>query len=216
MTAKILPPKLSPQAILELIDVHRLAAALTFEGVCLSEADASRLRAVGLSFDESTIKKVSFTEAHLEKLALQDSVLTACDLSAAGCSSGSYIRTRFAGGRMTGADFSRSGFQDVVFENCKLDLANFRFAACKRVRFVNCLLAETDFQGAKLTDVSFENCRMEKTEFSQCALKNADARSSYLFDIRGWQSLRGLVIDPAQLTSIAPELALELGLVVRD
>jgi hypothetical protein len=34
--------------------------------------------------------------------------------------------------------------------------------------------------------------------------------------MRGWQSLKGLIIDEVQLTHIAPQLAVELGLVLGD
>ena len=116
---------------------------------------------------------------------------------------------------MAGVDFSRSTLHDVVFEDCKLDMANFRFTKLKRVRFVNCMMNETDFQVAELSEVDFESCHLEKVEFAQCKIKQVDVRTSQLYDIRSWQSLKGLIIDPTQLVMIAPELANELGIVVK-
>jgi uncharacterized protein YjbI with pentapeptide repeats len=121
---------------------------------------------------------------------------------------------RIIGSRLTGIDLSRSTIKDVVFENCKLDMANFRFAKLTRVRFVNCALFETDFQAAELSGVEFQDSQLEKVEFHHCKLRAVDARTSQLFDIRGWQSLKGLTIDTTQLVTVAPQLALELGLTI--
>ncbi len=117
---------------------------------------------------------------------------------------------------MTGLDLSRSTIKDVIFEDCKLDMANFRYTKFARVRFINCTLLETDFQAAELVDVEFQTSHMEKVEFGHAKVSRVDVRSSQLFDIRGWQSLSGLIIDSTQLVSIAPQLALELGLRVQD
>jgi uncharacterized protein YjbI with pentapeptide repeats len=116
---------------------------------------------------------------------------------------------------MTGVDLSRSTLKDVVFKDCKLDMANFRFAKLTRVTFISCTLNETDFQAAELSEVVFEDCYLEKVEFGQSKVKQVDARTSQLYDIRGWQSLKGLIIDSTQLVMIAPQLAHELGLIIK-
>ena len=117
---------------------------------------------------------------------------------------------------MTGVDLSRSTLQDVIFEDCKLDMANFRFSKLKRVKFINCTFSETDFQAAELHEVSFGSCQLGKVEFGQAKIKQVDVRTSELYDIRGWQSLKGLVIDSTQLVMVAPQLANELGIVVKE
>lgn len=128
------------------------------------------------------------------------------------CQEASVLRSHFEQVRLTGTDLSRAALKDVAFVGCKLDLANFRFAKLERVKFIDCMLHETDFQGAGLTNVVFQNCQLEKVEFAQCNLKDVDARSSWLYNIRGWSSLRGLILDTSQLVTLGPELALELGL----
>lgn len=203
-------------ATLEPIDAGQLVAEATFERISLTNVNAAGLLARNLSFDEAVLEKAHFTEARLEKLRLTDTRLISCDLSAAQCSDSSIIRTHCIGGRMTGIDLSRSTIKDVVFENCKLNMANFRFTKLTRVQFINCTLTEADFQAAELSQVEFQGCHLEKTEFAQSKIKRVDMRSSQLIDIRGWQSLHGLTIDSAQLVSIAPQLALELGLIIED
>jgi uncharacterized protein YjbI with pentapeptide repeats len=213
---KIQTPKLPPRAALDIIQLQQFMTDTSLEHVLLAHADLRNVQIKSLSLDESLLEKVVLAEARLTKLGVSDSKLQACDLSAARCSDGSFIRTHLVGCRMTGVDLSHCTIKDVVFEDCKLDMANFRSAKLTRVHFVNCTLVETDFLAAELHDVVFQSSHLEKVEFGQCKLRNTDARSSQLFDIRGWQSLRGLHIDSLQLASIAPQLALALGLVVKD
>jgi uncharacterized protein YjbI with pentapeptide repeats len=212
---KLNKPKLT-KAGLNPISVRQLTAEASLEQISLAGADAGGLRAKNLGIDEATLEKVLLTEAKLERLSLSDAELKACDLSAASCSESSLIRVHVIGGRMTGIDLSRSTIKDVIFEGCKLDLANFRFTKLTRVQFIDCMMTETDFQAAELNEVEFQNSHLEKVEFGQCRIKGVDARTSQLFDIRGWQSLKGLKIDSTQLVAIAPQLAAELGLIIDD
>jgi uncharacterized protein YjbI with pentapeptide repeats len=69
---------------------------------------------------------------------------------------------------------------------------------------------------ATLTNVTFSSSELKKVAFSRAVLKNVDARTSQLFDIRGWSSLKGLALDTTQLMTIAPELANEFGLIIED
>lgn len=198
---------------LDAMDVDQLQSEVSLERTLLS-GEGVGLRAANMHIDESVFDRALLVEAKLEKLSLSDVELKACDLSAARCSESSLIRVRFKGVRTTGTDFSRSTLKDVVFEDCKIDMVNFRFAKLTRVRFVDCTLNEADFQAAALQEISFENCHLEKVEFAQATIKQVDARTSQLYDIRGWQSLKGLVIDSTQLVTVAPQLANELGIVI--
>lgn len=208
-------PKIT-KSELEPVRLDQLNSEASLERVSLTNLDASNLKATNLSLDEATLEKVQFVEARLEKLSLMDTELKICDISAARCNDSSFIRVRITGGRMTGIDLSRSAIKDVVFENCKLNMANFRFAKLVRVQFINCQLSETDFQAAELNKVEFQTSYLEKAEFGQCKLSEVDVRSSQLLDIRGWHSLKGLVIDSTQLVGIAPQLAMELGLIIKE
>lgn len=208
-------PKLAA-ATLSSVDRACLVAEASLEQVSLSHVDAGNIHARSLSLQEAVLERVLLTEAHLERLSLTDVEVKACDLSIARCSESSFMRVRIVGGRMTGIDLSRATIKDAVFEECKLDIANFRFAKLTRVQFVNCQLNETDFQAAELHEVEFQGSYLEKTEFGQCRIKDVDVRTSQLYDIRGWQSLKGLTIDSAQLITVAPQLAVELGLKIGD
>lgn len=213
---KLALPKIHATVTLTRIDESQMVPETSLEQVRLDTVDLGGRHIGNLSLDESVLEKVLLLEAKLDKISLLDVVMKSCDLSAAKCSESSMIRARFDGGRLIGVDLSRSTLKDVIFEDCNLNMANFRSAKLMRVHFINCTMHETDFQMAELRDVAFQASSLEKVEFAHCKLRNVDARSSRLFDIRGWQSLHGLIIDPVQLTEIAPQLAVELGLLIKE
>lgn len=183
--------------------------ACRFQGI-----DLSTITARAVSLDEVLLEKVVLVEAKLEKLAANDLLAKSCDLSAANISDASFLRTAFESGRMSGLDTNKSVFKDVRFQGCKLDLTNFRFTKLKNVQFVDCVLTDADFLGAELSHVVFENCELERTDFTQCKMHEVDLRSSQLLEVKGWQFLKGAIIDDVQLMSVAPWLANELGIKV--
>ena len=209
-------PDIPAQSTLTRINTKMLTSEANIERAHIQKIDVTAVAAPNMMFDEVIAEHLLCVEARLDKLGLRDVILQKCDLSAARISEGSCIRVRFAQTRITGTDLSVSIIKDVTFEDCKLDMANFRSAKLTRVLFKNCTLKETDFQSATLSHVTFQDCILEKTVFDHVDLKDVDVRSSQLFDIRGWGSLKGLTIDQLQLTSIAPQLALKLGLNVEN
>lgn len=201
---------------LEPIRAKRIFSEAKIENAILSNLDYTELKAKNASFEESVIERSHFVAAKLEKLSFMDVEAKASDFSAALCSDSSLVRVHFIGCRMIGVDFNRSVIKDVIFKDCKLDMANFRFAKLTRVRFMKCTFIDADFQAAEIREVAFDNCHLEKVEFGQCKIKQVDVRGSQLYDIKGWQSLRGLIINSTQLVTIAPQLAAELGLIIEE
>lgn len=212
---KVIPPK-KPVRSLTKSFTGRFQPEVRIENAHIELLDAVGVRAENMSIDESILERVQFVQAQLEKLGLSDVLLQGCDLSAAKCADGSWLRVHVKGGRLTGIDLSSTTLKDIIFEDCKLDLANFRASKLTRVQFIGCHLQETDFQMATLTNVAFSSSELKKVAFSRANLKHVDARTSQLFDIRGWDSLKGLTLDASQLVAIAPELANELGLLIED
>ncbi len=184
--------------------------------VLFKDVDAREAQAGGSSFDEVVFTNAIFAGTKLDKASFTDVITDHCDFSSTICTDGSWTRVVNAAGRMTGIDVSKCTMKDVVFRGCKLDMANFRFAKLTRVQFVDCVLGEADFLGAELSQVGFQSCVLEKVEFSQAKLKQVDARSSHIVDIRGWQSLKGLIIDQVQLMEVAPQMAQALEIEIKE
>lgn len=211
---KILPPQLP--AALEPAEADEFISEATLEGCTFIDADWTGNIAYSVSFDEVTVERSTLVKAKLDTFTARDTIFKNCDFSAADCAEISLQRASLTCGRMTGWDCSKGIFKDVTFENCKLDMTNFRFAKFTRVRFVDCVMTDADFLGAALHEVKFENCLLERTDFNQCKLKAVDLRTSQLTDLKGWQHLKGAIIDNVQLMAAAPYLAGEIGITVLD
>lgn len=212
---KVDNPRLRTQFLYP-ISGDALQAETSLERISLKGADIAALAAKNVSLDEALLERVIFSESNLEKFSLCDAELVACELSAAQCPDASWIRVRIKGGRLTGIDLSHSTLKNVTFEGCKLDMANFRYAKLTRVQFIDCVMTEVDFQAAELNRITYQSCELDGAEFAHCSVADVDARTSRLIDIRGWRYLRGMTIDSMQLASVAPQLALELGLKIED
>lgn len=185
------------------------------ENVRLQNEAAVNCNVAALDLSSVVIEKVQFTGAHFSRVTMRDVRADHSDFSSAHLDNGMIVRAEFINCRMTGIDFSRTSLHDVVFRGCKLDLANFRFSDLRRVEFIDCTFNETDFMNAKLAYVDYQSSTLEKTIFSHVVCKQVDFRSSELVDIIGWRDLKGAIVDGAQLVSIAPYLAQELGIQIK-
>lgn len=210
---KVALPRLSP----ELIEakLNDLEEDNELVDASVIDQDGTGLVVLGLQLESVVFDKVILTAAHFERVNARDIVLKYSETSSSSFSNGAINRATFDNCRMTGVDFNKTTLHDVTFRNCKLDMANFRFADLRRVQFIECSFVESDFLGALVHDTTFESCTLERTVFTQIKCKLLDLRTSDLYEIVGWSSLRGAVIDGVQLASAAPYLAQELGISVR-
>lgn len=185
----------------------------TLEQVQLT-GDATKYNVQALEIDSVIFDRLSLLQAQLPRIVARDLIARQSDLSSTVMADGAFNRVEFINCRMSGTDFSKASLHDVVFRGCKLDMANLRFADIRRVTFIDCTLVETDFLSATIQNVAFELCVLEKTIFDGAKCKQLDLRTSELRELSGWSSLKGAMIDPVQLTIIAPYLAHELGTTV--
>jgi len=188
----------------------------TLLGAALASEDVSGVRAKGFAGSELRLEKVTLSHAKLEKLGLTDTELLACELIATAAPDSSWRRVLVKDSHCSGLQLQASVLQDVTFVGCKLTMANFRFAKLKNVCFTDCTLDEADFYEAQLQDVIFKNCSLDRTEFSGAKLKQVDFRTSDIVGILGLRSLAGATIDSIQLVALAPLLAGELRITVKD
>ena len=183
-----------------------LFSGLTFEG---SNADLSRF--VECAFSDVTLDDVALRKARLSDLWLRDVRLLSADLAGS-----SWLDSTFIACSGAGIQAFDGSFQRVVFSECKLDSWNFRGATLRGVTFDRCLLRDTDFGGANLKQVKFPGCTLTRTDFSRVTLDTVDLRGAELDITAGYESLRGAIMNTAQLMSIAPVLARQIGIVVKD
>ncbi len=84
------------------------------------------------------------------------------------------------------------------------------------VTFRDCQLIDVDFGGARLKGISFPGSQIESLDISKAECERVDFRRGTLGIRRGYESLRGTIIDTGQLVMLAPMLADQLGVSVLD
>jgi uncharacterized protein YjbI with pentapeptide repeats len=177
----------------------------------LSGTDASAGRIVRCRLDG-----VGMAGARLRSLQLRDVAAVELDLSNVDLTGARITRTRFEGCRMTGLLGAELEADDVLFRDCKLDLASFRASRLRNVTFADCVLDEAEFSGCTLEASRFEGSQLPRTNFEGARLARVDFRGSELKPLAGLLSLRGAIIDSAQLIDLAAPLAREVGLLVEE
>jgi uncharacterized protein YjbI with pentapeptide repeats len=183
-----------------------LFSGLTFEG---SNADLARF--MECAFADVTLDQVALRKARLSDVWLRDVRLLSADLASSG-----WVDSTFIACSGAGIQAYDTSFQRVVFSECKLDSWNFRGASLRGVVFDRCLLRDTDFGGASLKQVKFPGCTLTRADFSRATLDRVDLRGAELDITAGYESLRGSIMNTAQLMSIAPVLAQQIGIQVKD
>jgi uncharacterized protein YjbI with pentapeptide repeats len=194
----------------------RILADEPFIESLLTDANLYEVNAKGIRFSEVKAERVKFGGAKFEKSDFMDVLATACDFTATDCSESSWRRVHIKNSRCSGILLQNGGLEDITFEGCKLDLANFRYTKLKNVRFIDCVLENVDFYEATLKNITFEGCELTNAEFSQAKLMSVDLRSSTFESIKGINSMKGAIIDSAQLVYLAPIIATQLGFIVKD
>lgn len=162
-------------------------ASLEIAGGSLADSDWYRTNWVDVALEGVDAANASFTESGLKRIAWRNSRLVGIGLS--GCT-----------------------LHDVAHLDCVAQMANFRFAHLQRVEFVDCDLTGADFTNARLQEVSFLGCRLEGATFSHATSDRVLFHGGELQGIRGLGGLRGATIHVADVSTIAQEMAAELGI----
>lgn len=216
MCMKPIKPKI-PNNLSRLANiVELLSGDSAVELVSVTKQSFADLNSKGLSIKDSKFEQVRVLTSDLKNVSLLDVLFDKSDFSAVKLAGLSAHRTVFSHSRLSGIQMYESGFKDVTFSDCKLDLSNFRFSKLERVEFVDCVLSEADFSNCEFSMVAFTRCNLERADFSLAKVKSLDLRSSSIEGIHGLASLKGTSISSAQLITIAPSLAAEIGLIVQS
>jgi uncharacterized protein YjbI with pentapeptide repeats len=182
------------------------------EAVLFDGADVRAATAEHVELTDVWLQSVDARDATLPRIAARDTLVADCDLSNSRWPGASLVWVDLVACRATGFDLTEATLRHVTFRDCKLDLALFRFMRTESVSFVDCILTGADFSGATLAGAVFDSCDLSGVDLSFADLDRADLRTSRFDSVRGVGSLRGATIGAAQLVTLAPALAAELGI----
>jgi uncharacterized protein YjbI with pentapeptide repeats len=181
-------------------------AEVTFDEVAAGGCHFLDCEFLGVSFGGGRLRKSRFTDTRLREVRF-----VATDLAETG-----WQDTTLAGCALAGVQAFSAAMRRVAFRDGKLDSVNLRGAVLTDVAFEDCVLRDADFGGATLLRVSFAGCTLTGADFTKAACTEVDLRGARLGITAGYESLRGVTIDSAQLVGLAPYLARHLGITVGD
>jgi len=208
--AEISLPELSPYGgvVLEAGGDHDAVdfSDLDFTGQDAADSRFLECRLDRCALDGASLRRARFVgclvqDIHGASLDLADSVWRDCHISggrlgAVGLAGANWTSMRVRGSKFGFLDFAGASLDDVVFEKCEIGAIDARAAQLRGVSFVECVLDELNVAGATLSAVDLSGARLRS--------------------LVGVESLRGAIVSSEQLTDLAPLLATQLGLEVRD
>jgi uncharacterized protein YjbI with pentapeptide repeats len=169
-----------------------------------------------VDIDGSRLVRCVLTGSTFDRMRMTDTAISECELSGASLDEATWTRVELRDCRMSGFAITRAKLRDVRFVRCRLDESSFRMASGERVWFDDCDLRGADFYDASLTGAAMTGCDLTGADVSRADLRGARLHGSTLLDLRGTASLRGVVIDSAQVVPLSYSLLRALEIVVDD
>lgn len=186
------------------------------DDVRLTGLDVGEVVASGMRLLDVEITAGRFTGTGLERSTWRDCRVSGIRMIGVALGRSRWDNSRLDECSVAGCELFGVTWRRLTLRGCVLDGVNLRQAHWQELQLVDCRLREVDLADARLIDVRFERCTLEAVDLSRAELDRVDLRSSSIRLSRGWERLRGAVIDHGQLFDIAPALASALGIRVED
>jgi uncharacterized protein YjbI with pentapeptide repeats len=206
---KITPPR---TPTLNLIDLDVITASAvrpdtlidyaTLVGADLAGRDLYELRVQDCEWDYVDLSEAQLVNARISDTRFQN--LTATTLRAP---KAEFRNAEFLSSRIGAADLASAQFRNVAFTGCKLGYVNLRDAKIVDVRFDDCAIDELDLAGATLERVAFGTSQARTISINFESAKDFDLRTLAVEKLENIRSLRGVIIDDAQLMQFAATFA---------
>jgi uncharacterized protein YjbI with pentapeptide repeats len=186
------------------------------DGVNFVDLELADVRADNSKFLECRLSHVALERCDLARSSFVDSVLVDVRLVATSFAGSQWRETTVRTSLGAGVDLSGATLRRVTFTECKFDSANLRGATLHEVVFERCTLDHLDLTDATLTACAFRGSTLHQLDLTKATLSKTDLRTSELDIARGHLALSGAIIDVGQLLALAPGLAQELNITVKD
>lgn len=167
------------------------------------------------AIDDETYVKEDFSDMDLKKVKIGFTSFEKCIFNNTDFSESGFVSVVFKDCSFVGTQFYKSLLRDCEFVDCRFELASFFGIKNKKNVFESCELKDTDFSQSEIQKLKFESSILDKVNFGGLIKsKDIDFRTSSLVELSGFDKLKGAIISPDQLVSLAPQLASQLGLKV--
>lgn len=176
-----------------------------------AEVDAGRALLTECVLDAGEVDRLNLTLARLSDVDVTG--LRLADLVA---SRGVWRNVRAVGGRVGALDLGRAELASVELRGLRVDYLTLAGATVSDVVFVDCVIGTLDLPGATLSRVRFEGCRADEVDTRDLRAEHVDLRGLDAVSFTSAAGLRGATLATRQVELLATDLALALGIVVRD
>ena len=204
-----------------------LAALTRFEGDQLEpQRDYEALEFVDRDFTGQDASDARFLECRLQRCCLDgvsmrrtrvvESVLAECHGASVDLADSAWRDSGISGGRLGAVTLAGATWTGVRVHGSKLGFVNLAGARLEDVVFEGCEIGGLDIRAARLRSVSLLDCAIDELNVAGATLSAVDLSGARMRSLIGVESLRGAIISPDQLQDLAPLLAAELGIEVRD
>lgn len=186
------------------------------DGLDFAGADLHDLQADGARLLECRLLECQLGQARLRRARLSSCVLDGVTAMAIDAAESTWADVVVKGGRVGALLLNGAELRRVALVGVRVDYLNLRAASVTEVRLVDCRIGELDLSAADLSHVWFERCQVARLDITGARLTALDLTGADLDALDGIGSIRGAVLNAAQVTSLAPAFAAHLGVDVRD
>lgn len=165
----------------------------------------------GLWLQHARILERDVDRAELTDLRFED-----CDLSGIVANGAMARRTVLATTRLRAVVFAKGQVEDTIVHDCQTSELSLRFTRLRQVVFRDCDLSGADFYNTTFEHVTIEHCDLQRARFDAAIVKCLAITDCNLVGVTGVSGLRGALVDMSDLPALAPSLANEIGLKLRD
>jgi uncharacterized protein YjbI with pentapeptide repeats len=197
-------------------DPSQLAPRVALEGLSFRDV---RVDALDLESAELTLCRldgVRTPDASLRYAHVSESAWNGWDVPILRTARASWRDLTIEGTRSGSVEAYESTWNGVHFVNCRLGFVNLRGSHLQDVAFTDCTIDELDLGQSRITRFAASGTRISHLVVEQSTLQHVDLRGAELEGLAGLSALRGATISSLQLQQLAPLLAADRGISVRD
>jgi uncharacterized protein YjbI with pentapeptide repeats len=195
----------------DILEVGRDYDSILFADRDFSGQDAADARFLECRFERCCVEGLSMRRARLVDCLLADVFGASVDFA-----DSTWRNSRITGGRLGALTLSGAAWTDVRVRGVKLGFVNLAGARLEDVAFEECEIGSLDAGSAQLRSVAFVDCAVAELNVAEATLSKVDLSGARLKTLVGVESLRGAIIGRDQLLDLAPLLAAQLGVEVRE
>jgi uncharacterized protein YjbI with pentapeptide repeats len=168
-------------------------------------------------FLESALTSVIFTGGRMRRARFNEVWMHSVRIVGTDLAESDWLDSALVSSSLAALEAWGARLRRVTFSGCKLDGLNLRGADLADVDFVDCTLTGVDFGGATLRAVRFPGSALRDIRLDKATMTKVDLRGATSLELAsGYAGLAGATISGTQLIALAPELARELKITVKD